>query len=30
MHQDKSHYQGANYGSQKFLAGLERVVVGLA
>jgi uncharacterized protein YndB with AHSA1/START domain len=28
--QDKRNYQGANYGWQKFLAGLERVVAGLA
>ncbi len=28
--QDKANYQGANYGRQKFLAGLERVVAGLA
>ena len=27
--QDKGNYQGANYGWQKFLAGLERVAAGL-
>jgi uncharacterized protein YndB with AHSA1/START domain len=28
--QDKANYQGANYGWQKYIAALERVVAGLA
>jgi len=27
--EEEAHYQGANYGWQRFIAGLERVTAGL-